>query len=216
MPLPIPRVLAEPPGPPRREAEGGRHLLVGILTPAACAATAGAETWKAIAAYGRAKGGSSRRLPQLLNGTPGPDASGRAFARPDPVALAQRLGRRMAPGPGGRRGRPQRGGGPGLALDFGPGRGDRGARRRRLPEGRRRGHPGGGRPPPAGGEGHPARPAPGGGRDVSPGGLGPRRGHKAQSQGGGGAEQPGVGGGHLPRGEVPRRGQGPALRQEGV
>lgn len=43
------------------------------------------------------QGGSSRRLPQLPNGTPGPDASGRAFARPYPVAFAQRLGRWMAP-----------------------------------------------------------------------------------------------------------------------
>src|SRR5262249_53095484 len=51
---------------------------------------------------------------------------------------------------------------------------------------------------------------------LRPGGQGSRRGHPAQPQGGGGAEQPGVGGGDLSAGRVSRRGEGPPLRQEGL
>jgi predicted transposase YbfD/YdcC len=95
MPLPITEVFADLPDP-RRQTENKRHLLVDILTLAVCAVIGGAETWDAIAEYGRSKEAFFRRFLQLPNGVPSPDTFSRVFARLDPVAFAERFGRWMA------------------------------------------------------------------------------------------------------------------------
>jgi predicted transposase YbfD/YdcC len=95
MPLPITDVFADLPDP-RRETLNKRHLLVDVLTLAVCAVIGGAETWDAIAEYGRAKEPFFRRFLQLPNGVPSADTFARVFARLDPKAFAQRFGRWMA------------------------------------------------------------------------------------------------------------------------
>ena len=95
MPLPITAVLADLPDP-RRETLNKRHLLVDLLTLAVCAVLGGAETWDAIAAYGRSKEAFFRRFLELPNGIPSPDTFSRVFARLDPAAFAERFGRWMA------------------------------------------------------------------------------------------------------------------------
>jgi predicted transposase YbfD/YdcC len=95
MPLPITEVFADLPDP-RRETDNKRHGLTDILTLAVCAVIAGAETWEAIAEYGRTKEAFFRRFLSLPNGIPSPDTFARVFARLDPMAFAQRFGRWMA------------------------------------------------------------------------------------------------------------------------
>src|SRR5262245_3425214 len=95
MPLPITDVFTDLPDP-RRETENKRHLLVDILTLAGCAVIGGAETWDAIAEYGVTKEAFFRRFLSLPYGIPSPDTFSRVFARLDPVAFAQRIGRWMA------------------------------------------------------------------------------------------------------------------------
>ncbi len=91
MPLPITDVFADLPDP-RRETLNKRHLLVDVLTLAVCAVIGGAETWDAIAEYGRSKEAFFRRFLQLPNGVPSADTFARVFARLDPTAFAQRFG----------------------------------------------------------------------------------------------------------------------------
>jgi predicted transposase YbfD/YdcC len=91
MPLSITEVFADLPDP-RRETENKLHRLGGILTLAVCAVIGGAETWDAIAEYGRSKEAFFRRFLELPNGLPSPDT----FSRLDPKAFAQRFGRWMA------------------------------------------------------------------------------------------------------------------------
>src|SRR5688572_13199657 len=95
MPLPITRVFADLPDP-RRETDNKRHLLVDILTIAVCAVIGGAETWDAIAEYGRTKEAFFRRFLTLPHGIPSHDTFARVFAKLDPQAFAQRVGRWMA------------------------------------------------------------------------------------------------------------------------
>jgi predicted transposase YbfD/YdcC len=95
MPLPIMEVFADLPDP-RRETDNKRHSLVDILTLAVCAVIGGAETWDAIAEYGRSKEAFFRRFLQLPNGVPSPDTFSRVFARLNPEAFADRFGRWMA------------------------------------------------------------------------------------------------------------------------
>ena len=95
MPLPITDVFADLPDP-RRETLNKRHLLVDVLTLAVCAVIGGAETWDAIAEYGRTKEPFFRRFLQLPNGIPSPDTFSRVFAKLDPEAFAHRFGRWMA------------------------------------------------------------------------------------------------------------------------
>src|SRR5262245_48222420 len=95
MPLPITDVFADLPDP-RRETENKLHRLIDILTLAVCAVIGGAETWDAIAEYGRSKEAFFRRFLQLPNGVPSPDTFSRVFARLDPEAFADRFGRCMA------------------------------------------------------------------------------------------------------------------------
>jgi hypothetical protein len=95
MPRPITDVFADLPDP-RRETENKLHRLTDILTLAVCAVISGAETWDAIAEYGRSKEAFFRRFLPLANGIPSPDTFGRVFAKLDPVAFADRFGRWMA------------------------------------------------------------------------------------------------------------------------
>jgi predicted transposase YbfD/YdcC len=95
MPLPITDVFADLPDP-RRETENKLHRLIDILTLAVCAVIGGAETWDAIAEYGRSKEAFFRRFLELPNGLPSPDTFSRVFAKLDPVAFAERFGRWMA------------------------------------------------------------------------------------------------------------------------
>ena len=84
MPLPITEVFADLPDP-RRETENKRHRLVDILT-LALAVIGGAETWDAIAEYGRSKEAFFRRFLELPNGLPSPDT----FSRSSPGSTPRR------------------------------------------------------------------------------------------------------------------------------
>lgn len=94
-PLPLTAVFAELPDP-RRETANKLHRLTDILTIAACAVMGGAETWEAIAEYGRTKEPFFRRFLPLENGIPSPDTFERVFAKLAPGAFAQAFGRWMA------------------------------------------------------------------------------------------------------------------------
>ncbi len=95
MPLPITAVFDDLPDP-RRETGNKLHRLTDILTIAACAVIAGAESWDAIAEYGRTKEAFFRRFLPLPNGTPSADTFARVFAKLNPAAFAQAFGRWMA------------------------------------------------------------------------------------------------------------------------
>jgi predicted transposase YbfD/YdcC len=94
-PLPLTAVFADLPDP-RRETGNKLHRLTDILVLTTCAVIGGAESWEAIAEYGRTKEAFVRRSLPLENGIPSPDTFGRVFARLDPVAFAQAFGRWMA------------------------------------------------------------------------------------------------------------------------
>src|SRR3954447_16005638 len=94
-PLPLTDVFAELPDP-RRETANKLHRLTDILTIATCAIIAGAESWEAIAEYGRTKEAFFRRFLPLENGIPSPDTFERVFAKLAPGAFARAFGRWMA------------------------------------------------------------------------------------------------------------------------
>src|SRR4051812_43547456 len=94
-PLPITDVFAELPDP-RRKTANKLHHLTDVLTIATCAVLAGAESWEAIAEYGRTKETFFRRFLPLENGIPSPDTFERVFAKLAPGAFAQAFGRWMA------------------------------------------------------------------------------------------------------------------------
>src|SRR3954454_22305658 len=94
-PLPITAVSADVPDP-RRETANKLHRLTDILTIATCAVIAGAESWEAIAEYGRTKEPFFRRSLPLDNGIPSPDTFERVFTKLAPGAFAQAFGRWMA------------------------------------------------------------------------------------------------------------------------
>jgi len=81
---------------PRKDTENKLHLLTDILAITTCAAIGGAETWEAIAEFGRAKESFFRRFLRLDNGIPSADTFGRVFAKLDPVEFAKAFGRWMA------------------------------------------------------------------------------------------------------------------------
>jgi predicted transposase YbfD/YdcC len=95
MALPITAVFADLPDP-RRETANKLHRLVDILAIATCAVIGGAESWEAIAEYGRTKEAFFRRFLPLGNGVPSPDTFERVFAKLDPAAFARAFGRWMA------------------------------------------------------------------------------------------------------------------------
>jgi predicted transposase YbfD/YdcC len=95
MPLPITAVFDELPDP-RRETENKLHRLTDILTIATCAVICGADSWEAIAEYGRTKEAFFRRFLPLPHGIPSADTFARVFAKLDPGAFSQAFGRWMA------------------------------------------------------------------------------------------------------------------------
>ena len=95
MPLPLTSVFEGLPDP-RRQTKNKLHDLTDILTVATCAVIGGAESWEAIAEYGRTKESFFRRFLSLKNGVPSPDTFERVFARLAPRAFAQAFGRWMA------------------------------------------------------------------------------------------------------------------------
>src|SRR5215210_2385687 len=93
--LPITSVFSALPDP-RRETANKRHALTDILAITTCAIIAGAESWEAIAEYGRTKADFFKRFLPLDNGIPSPDTFERVFAKLAPGAFAQAFGRWMA------------------------------------------------------------------------------------------------------------------------
>src|SRR5438874_651299 len=93
--LPLTSVFDELPDP-RRETANKLHRLADILALATCAIIAGAETWEAIAEYGRTKEPFFRRFLPLENGIPSPDTFERVFAKLAPGAFARAFGKWMA------------------------------------------------------------------------------------------------------------------------
>src|SRR3954468_3118785 len=94
-PLPITAVFDDLPAP-RRETANKLHRLTDILTIATCAVIGGAESWEAIAEYGRTKQAFFRRFLRLDHGIPSPDTFERVFAKLDTGAFARAFGRWMA------------------------------------------------------------------------------------------------------------------------
>ena len=94
-PLPLTAVFDDLPDP-RRDTRNKLHRLTDILTIATCAIIAGAESWEAIAEYGRTKADFFRRSLPLDNGIPSPDTFERVFAKLAPGAFSQAFGRWMA------------------------------------------------------------------------------------------------------------------------
>jgi predicted transposase YbfD/YdcC len=96
MPMPpITAVFAEVPDP-RRVTANKLHDLADILALATCAVLGGAESWEAIAEYGRTKADFFARVLRLAHGIPSPDTFERVFAKLDPAAFARAFGRWMA------------------------------------------------------------------------------------------------------------------------
>src|SRR5947209_10091446 len=94
-PLTLTAVFADIPDP-RRETANKLHRLTDILTIATCAVIGGAESWEAIAEFGRTKADFFRRLLPLDNGIPSPDTFERVLAKLAPGAFARAFGRWMA------------------------------------------------------------------------------------------------------------------------
>jgi len=94
-PLPIAAIFADLTDP-RRETANKLHHLSDLLIIATCAVIGGAESWEAIAEYGRTKEAFFRRFLPLENGIPSPDTFERVFAKLDPAAFAAAFGRWMA------------------------------------------------------------------------------------------------------------------------
>jgi predicted transposase YbfD/YdcC len=94
-PMPLTAVFDDLPDP-RRDTRNKLHRLTDILTIATCAIIAGAESWEAIAEYGRTKADFFRRFLPLDNGIPSPDTFERVFAKLAPGAFARAFGRWMA------------------------------------------------------------------------------------------------------------------------
>ena len=93
--LPLTAVFADLPDP-RRDTPNKLHRLTDVLAITTCAVLAGAETWEAIAEYGRTKADFFRRFLKLENGIPSADTFGRVFAKLAPGSFAQAFGRWMA------------------------------------------------------------------------------------------------------------------------
>jgi predicted transposase YbfD/YdcC len=94
-PLPLTAVFDGLPDP-RRQTKNKLHRLTDILAIATCAVIGGAESWEAIAEYGRTKAAFFKRFLPLDNGIPSPDTFERVFAKLAPGAFAQAFGRWMA------------------------------------------------------------------------------------------------------------------------
>src|SRR5947209_18569861 len=93
-PLPLTAVFDGLPDP-RRETRNKLHRLTDLLVIATCAVIGGAESWEAIAEYGRTKEPFFRRFLALEHGIASPDTFERVFAKLAPGAFAQAFGRWM-------------------------------------------------------------------------------------------------------------------------
>jgi hypothetical protein len=93
--LPLTAVFDDLPDP-RRETANKLHSLTDLLAIATCAVLGGAESWEAIAEYGRTKQAFFERFLPLTNGVPSPDTFERVFAKLAPGAFARAFGRWMA------------------------------------------------------------------------------------------------------------------------
>jgi predicted transposase YbfD/YdcC len=93
--LPLTTVFDDLPDP-RRPTRNKLHHLTDILVIATCAVIAGADSWEAIAEYGRTKQDFFRGYLPLTNGIPSPDTFERVFAKLDPISFAKAFGRWMA------------------------------------------------------------------------------------------------------------------------
>jgi predicted transposase YbfD/YdcC len=94
-PLPLTAVFDGLPDP-RRDTRNKLHRLTDLLVIATCAVIGGAESWEAIAEYGRTKESFFRRFLPLEHGIASPDTFERVFAKLAPGAFAQAFGRWMA------------------------------------------------------------------------------------------------------------------------
>lgn len=81
---------------PRRQTANKLHALTDILVIATCAVLAGADSWDAIAAFGRTKLDFFRRFLVLQNGIPSADTFERVFAKLQPKPFSAAFGRWMA------------------------------------------------------------------------------------------------------------------------
>ncbi len=93
--LPLTDVFADLPDP-RRDTRNKLHELSDILVIATAAVLGGAESWEAIAEFGRTKAAFFGRFLRLENGIPSPDTFERVFAKLAPEAFASASGRWMA------------------------------------------------------------------------------------------------------------------------
>lgn len=93
--LPLTDVFADLPDP-RRDTRNKLHELSDILVIATAAVLGGAESWEAIAEFGRTKEAFFGRFLRLENGIPSPDTFERVFAKLAPEAFASAFGRWMA------------------------------------------------------------------------------------------------------------------------
>ena len=93
--LPLTAVFDDLPDP-RRDTANKLHALTDLLAIATCAVIGGAESWEAIAEYGRTKADFFKRFLPLDNGIPSPDTFERVFAKLAPGAFARAFGRWMA------------------------------------------------------------------------------------------------------------------------
>jgi hypothetical protein len=93
--MPLTDVFADLPDP-RRETANKLHRLTDILVIATCAMIGGAESWEAIAEYGRTKESFFRCFLPLENGIPSPDIFERVLAKLAPGVFSHAFGRWMA------------------------------------------------------------------------------------------------------------------------
>jgi predicted transposase YbfD/YdcC len=94
-PLPLETVFEGLPDP-RRDTENKLHRLADIVVITTCAVIAGAESWEAIAEFGRTKEAFFRRFLRLDHGIPSADTFARVFAKLDPAAFSRVFGQWMA------------------------------------------------------------------------------------------------------------------------
>ncbi|WP_161967847.1 ISAs1 family transposase [Fimbriiglobus ruber] len=92
---PLATVFTDVPDP-RQQTKNTKHQLTDILVIATCAVLAGAQTWEAIALYGRTKETFFRTFLALPNGIPSHDTFYNVFRALDPDAFATRFGAWMA------------------------------------------------------------------------------------------------------------------------
>lgn len=73
-----------------------KHSLGDILVIALCAVICGADSWEGVEAFGEAKAGWLKRFLALPNGIPSHDTFNRVFARLDPQAFGECVGKWLA------------------------------------------------------------------------------------------------------------------------